>query len=281
MAGGALLLLVSLLLAARRLAGALTQALALPTLLLVAGALVGLAVLVRLAIRFTLGKRAWSRSDLAVGVALSIALVTMAAALSLPGTWWTGLLAMWGLVALEEAWAWGRWPQTPGSGRHVAPRDEPIGGSGKEPPGGEVDSDQREFRVDPPHEGVRPAESMPPETDEPPDEEVTQQLTRSRAADGSETLSGWLRVVLAAGQRNTNLHVAFCPPFLRTPHVSVDQVDGPETRIKTVQILPYGARCDLKLAGSGTESPSVVLLRLTARCEADARGVAATSGEET
>ena len=95
-------------------------------------------------------------------------------------------------------------------------------------------------------------------------EDVTQQLTRSQAADGVEELSGWLRTAFAAGQRTGSLHVAFCPPFAVTPELEVEQLDGPEARIKTAQLLPYGARLDLKLAAAA-EEPTSVLLQFSAR----------------
>ncbi len=95
-------------------------------------------------------------------------------------------------------------------------------------------------------------------------EDVVQQLTRSHGADGSDVLAGWLRVDLATGQRIANLHVAFCPPFEHTPQLAVEQLGGPPARIKTTQLLPYGARFDLKL-DQVHASPSSVLLRFAAR----------------
>ncbi len=93
---------------------------------------------------------------------------------------------------------------------------------------------------------------------------VTQQLTRSETADGAEELSGRLRLPFAAGQRTGSIHVAFCPPLRVTPEVIVEQIEGPEARIKTAQLLPYGARFDLKLAAA-SEEPTAVLLQFTAR----------------
>ena len=110
--------------------------------------------------------------------------------------------------------------------------------------------------------------------DEPPDEETTQQLTRRRTADGGELLTGWVRVSMAAGQRSTNVHLAFCPSFGRAPRVAVKQLGGPEARIKTVQVLPYAARFDLKLAAL-SESASTLLLQFSA----EAAPSALSSGE--
>jgi hypothetical protein len=97
----------------------------------------------------------------------------------------------------------------------------------------------------------------------PPAENVWQQFTLSRDEDGTARLAGWLRVPLAAGQRTGAVHVAFCPPFRETPEVAWEQTDGPEARIRAAQVLPYGARLDLKLAAAAEESGSVVL-RFTA-----------------
>jgi hypothetical protein len=89
--------------------------------------------------------------------------------------------------------------------------------------------------------------------------DVIQQLVRTRLPDGSERLAGWLRVVLAPGQRSANIHVAFCPPFARSPRISVQQREGPAARVKEGQLLPYGARLDLKLAQAAETSTSLVL----------------------
>jgi hypothetical protein len=106
-------------------------------------------------------------------------------------------------------------------------------------------------------------EPAPPYFPELP-EDVVQQLTRVQAADGSERLTGWLRVAFLPGQRLGSAHVAFCPPFEQTPEVVVQQLGGPDARIKTAQVLAYGARLDLKLAAE-VEQPVTVLLRFVAR----------------
>ena len=66
--------------------------------------------------------------------------------------------------------------------------------------------------------------------------------------DAGDTCYGWLRATFEAGQRTESIHVAFCPPFLQTPKMHVEQLDGPTTRIKVAQLLPYGARLELRLA---------------------------------
>jgi hypothetical protein len=98
-------------------------------------------------------------------------------------------------------------------------------------------------------------------------EGVLQQFIRSQAADGSEQLRGFLRACFSAGQRTAHTHVAFCPPFSRTPAMRVEQVAGPTVRIKTAQLLPHGARLDLKLATTA-ERDETVLLRFSVSADA-------------
>jgi hypothetical protein len=80
-----------------------------------------------------------------------------------------------------------------------------------------------------------------------PSADVLQQLTLRTTAEGAQELSGWLRLSLAAGQRTGSLHVAFCPSFDAAPQVQAEAVSGPGCRIKAAQVLPYGARLDVKL----------------------------------
>jgi len=99
-------------------------------------------------------------------------------------------------------------------------------------------------------------------------EGVSQQLVRGVGADGSDEFSGWLRTNFASGQRTASVHVAFCPPFACAPELEVEQIDGPEVRIKTAQLMPYGARLDLKLSAA-SEGPAGVVLQFSARAAQD------------
>ena len=146
-------------------------------------------------------------------------------------------------LLIEESWAWA-W--------HVRHSFEAA------PP-----NSRATIRIDAPHATTPRALSRDPETAELP-EEVTQQLTRSQAADGAEEFSGWLRMPFAAGQRTGSIHVAFCPAMAATPELAFEQIDGPEARIKVAQLLPYGARLDLKLAAAA-EEPTAVLVQFSAR----------------
>ncbi|MBN1908416.1 MAG: hypothetical protein JW818_01640 [Pirellulales bacterium] len=159
------------------------------------------------------------------------------------------LAGFWSLVALEELavglpllqrrWAGRRSATTGRSTRH---------------------------RLDPP-EVPAPHVGSAAQATAPPEESLTQQVARSRTAEGGERVAGWLRVELEPGQRTAAAHVAFCPPLARTPSVEVVQTSGPTARIKAVQQLPYGVRFDIKLS-QPMAIPSTLLLQFEAHSNA-------------
>jgi hypothetical protein len=239
-----LLMAVALMVVARRLAGALANPLE-PAPLLITGLLVAaVAAVIRLGWRAPPTTRRATPLDWAVMALTSLAVAALGAGLCLPETSSTGLFLLCTVLAAEESWAWAWYIRRCGS--PALPRPSPL-------------APRPSFS--PPT--LRTVSSLDSDVAALP-EDVTQQLTRSQAADGTETLSGWLRMAFAAGQRTGNVHVAFCPPFAATPELEVEQLDGPETRIKTAQLLSYGARLDLKLAAAADE-PTSVLLQFSAR----------------
>ena len=235
----------------RRAVGALSNPLDLASLLAVALPVVAIAVIARSAGRFSSAGARSGGIETCQAALLSVAVLATGAALSLRGTPLAGLLALWGILIAEEAWAWrpGTMPGLPEMPRWRRPRFRPV----------RVDAPQAIA----PHSTAH-SEAPPMVADPPPDATVTQKITRSQAADGTESLSGWLRIPLASGQRTANVHVAFCPPFPHTPRARVKQLEGPEARVKTVQLLPYGVRFDLKLR-EPSESAAAVLLQFSAK----------------
>ncbi len=234
-----LLVLAALLVAWRRWAGALSHPLAPAVMMLVAASLAAAAVLARS------GRPAafWS-------LLLSAAILLLGSSLCIAGSGRLGLLAFWAIVAGEEGWAWGR----------------PLVARRRRGPQPAKDQTHR-FRIDPAQSLLpRPA---PPEVlggrdetlaeDVVPAENVLQRLTLSQQADGSQRLSGWLRLRLTAGQRSGVVHVAFCPPFCQTPELSLEQLEGPPARVRTAQLLPHGVRLDLKLSTAAAAEGSVLL----------------------
>jgi hypothetical protein len=247
----------------RRAAGAIHEPLPASGLFLV-GCLLAAA-----AIAHGTGRRSSARKNAALisEIALSTAFIAVAAALSVPHTSTAGLIFLWSILLLGEGWAWRtRLIRAVKGSNESAPVGEvetPAETQGRSQTSLEsrlVSSARQEPR--PPaieKAGLEFAETALPE-------DVTQQLTRSTAADGTEELAGWLRVPFAAGQRTQSVHLAFCPPFHHTPELSVEQAEGPAARIKTAQVLPYGARLDLKLHAA-EEMSSAVVLQFTAVLE--------------
>jgi hypothetical protein len=226
----------ALIIVVRRLAGALENSLR-PTALLATGVLLaGSAVLIRVG-WFLPPTHLLRRLDRAVMAITSLAVVALGAGLCLPNTSAVGLFVLWTLLGAEEIWAWG-WHTRRYSSAGI------LSSASLKP------TSRKALPCDL-EEGILP-------------EDITQQLTRTLASDGTEELSGWLRMVFAAGQRTGSLHVAFCPPFALTPELEIEQLDGPEARIKTAQLLPYGARLDLKLVAPAIE-PATVLVQFSAR----------------
>ena len=231
----------------RRLAGELKSPLPPLALLSVGGLLVAVAVGVRLSWHYLPAGYRSRQLDRLVALVPTVAVLALGTALSLPYTTVGGLVALvgfWALLVTGELWAWGLLI------RGSSPRSRSA------PPSA------RPVRLDPPQAPaghLSPTEPPPPI----PAEEVLQQLTRSQGADGSEQLAGWLRMPFAAGQRTASVHVSFCPQFPKTPELTVEQLKGPQVRIKRA-VFTYGARLDLKLA-QAAERSSAVLLQFSAR----------------
>lgn len=86
--------------------------------------------------------------------------------------------------------------------------------------------------------------------------QFVQQITRLRTAEGDDLLQGRLSVRLAPGQRTAVAHVVFAPPFQRLPRWYVEQEAGPAAQVRTAQLLPYGARVEVRAEstdGGGVE----------------------------
>jgi hypothetical protein len=243
----AMLLAVTLLLAMRRLSGALQTPLNAPTLLAVGGLLVMVASGVRAGWR-VVAPAAGTWLDTLVRYVPSVALWGTTASISLAGSSPLGLAGCWLLVSAAEIWHWRFWPPVP------------------RPRGTGADAAVRRGKTPVPAEGVArqlatfeeaEAEDLEENADLPAN--IMQRLTRARDAAGCDILYGSLRADLAPDQRSTAVHVAFCPPFASPPRVAVEQTAGPDARIKVAQVLPYGTRLDVRLARLPQEQSTVTL----------------------
>ena len=253
-----LLWCAALLIGWRRVAGALNRPLEALVLLAVGGLVAAVAVGLRIWWHRLPAEYRTSRRDWLIMLLPSAAVLSLGAALSLRGTGTWGLVVFWATLVGEELWAW-----RPAVWRRLPGRRKPAPGS-------------RSIRVDAvakpsPHATLAAvAESLP-------GEDVLQQLTRSRAADGSEQLSGWLRTPFAAGQRTAVVHLAFCPQFAKAPELTVEKLDGPEIMRINRAVYSFGARLDLKLAAPA-EEPLGVLLQFSARSKPPAPPTTARRG---
>ena len=174
------------------------------------------------------------------GALISLAMLVLAVSLSLRGSNASAVVGFWAVIVGEELWAW----RCILPARRSAPVDLPM------------DREQRAGNGEPATPGGDLGEDSEPAE---PEADVLQQLTLRAMAEGGQQLSGWLRMPLAAGQRTGSLHVAFCPPFGQMPQVQAEPVSGPGCRIKAAQVLPYGARLDVKLEEPAPDDESVLV----------------------
>jgi hypothetical protein len=254
------LCVAALFIAWRRMAGALVSPLDTLAMLAIGVVLAAAAVGARFSVSF----------DKRFAALVSIVVLTIGASLSLPGTSDGGLAVFWTLILGEEIGSW--WFLLRRQSRVRVPRSTCP--TVHQHTAGQASSGTP--TVHPRTAGQASSGTLPGHTTPLPpctaeqvssatlSEQVLQQLTRSVAADGSETLGGLLRLPLLPGQRAGSIHVAFCPPFACVPEVIVEQLEGSACRVKTAQLLPYGARLDLKL-NAMADVPTSVLLRFTAR----------------
>ncbi len=89
--------------------------------------------------------------------------------------------------------------------------------------------------------------------------DIVQRFVRRMTAEGEDVLEGWLRVPFEAEQRTAIAHAAFCPPFAAEPTLSVEQIEGPQGRLKIAQLLPLGVRIEIKLSSPASAGDSVVV----------------------
>ncbi len=235
----ALLALAGLLICMRRAGGALVEPLSTPVL----AGLGGLLTLAALAFRAALpaaNLRVRRRTLYLTWAVPSAVGLLWAAGLSLHETSIGGLLVLGGLLLVEESWSWGRLRQNgaaPRESKSMAIRPSVAASqSARSPAGADVLSESEKEL-----------------------EAISQQVVRRRQEDGSEAIEGWVRAEFSLGQRHAAAHVAICPPLDRVPECFAEQMDGPAAQIKIAQVLPYGARFEIKLDQPAEQATSVIV----------------------
>ena len=86
--------------------------------------------------------------------------------------------------------------------------------------------------------------------------EPTQSIVRWMSGN-RDSLRGRVLVRLAMGRRAASAHVAFCPPFAETPLVQIKASARSGLDVSVGQVLPHGARFDVKLGTSSASELSV------------------------
>ena len=180
----------------------------------------------------------------------SVALFLLGLALSIEGTGAPALILFWGmLIGCELTWWWWAWRHTPTGNRSA----------------GRPEDGRTEITASATATGPHAVEQESGEDDDLVPDDVSQQMTRSSADEEGDTVTGLLRARFAPHERSQNLHVAICPPMRHRPKVTVTQLSGPRSRIKTGDVQPHGIRFDLRLS-SASELEQDVLLHFEACC---------------
>ncbi|OYW18726.1 MAG: hypothetical protein B7Z55_10085, partial [Planctomycetales bacterium 12-60-4] len=76
-------------------------------------------------------------------------------------------------------------------------------------------------------------------------DDALQTMTRRQDSD-VEIVEGILRVEFASGQRETTIHVAFCPPLPSRPDVELEDLDATEWDLKIAACYPFGIRIAIR-----------------------------------
>jgi hypothetical protein len=265
--GVALSLAVAVVLTCRRMAGAFHQPLSPRALIIVGIVMAATLVTGRLCWRMLArvdGKFSHHRERLFY-LAPTLVVLAVGLSVSLPETPVGALSAFWGLVGGMELGGW--WMALrPVSGRRVSPA--PGSAAGQErPPSSDLGAKPM----------VSPSRLTAPVVDVASDDEeqmllppgVSQRITRAAEPEDTEVIHGLLQCLFAAGQRQQNIHLAFCPPMESIPEMTVEQLDGPDVRIRPTIVQTYGACLEVKLISASSE-PAGVQLQFFA-CERPSR----------
>lgn len=223
----ALFVLLALLLAVRRLSGAVTQPIAGPILVPLAATIAAASVLLRLWIMPLRLDALQQRSVLfwLLVAAPSPAVALFLAAVMTPGTNGLAAFAALLLAAAIEGLFW----------RHLAvalrPREVPATNS----------TDAAEIAAE---------ESYPAN--------LLQQIVRTREGSG-EAIHAVLRGELQPGEQTHVLHVAFCPPLADAPRLEAFISGEIDADVKLTAAYGFGARLEVQLAQPAAEATSVLV----------------------
>ena len=61
------------------------------------------------------------------------------------------------------------------------------------------------------------------------------------------------------GERQTQAHLAICPPLAVVPQCFAEPTDGADAQVRVAQVLPYGVRLEVKLDETAEEACDVTI----------------------
>jgi hypothetical protein len=255
------MVIVSAVLASRKLAGALTEQVSpLVACLAVTGA-AGLSLLAYLLFQWTRGAAARKSAQIAAGIVtvlppFALGLILLPGHSPFGASYVTSLLllAIVAIVALSKGQ---RVEESAGQAESGEQKDASLTS-----PSQPSASDSSLQKVEQPSI-VNPQSSS----------DNRQWMTRSVGADGWECIEGAVKVDFAAGQKQAMIHLAFSPPLLEQPDVECEALDESDVRFKVAAVHPYGARIEAKRAGR-SETAETVEVGFTAIAAAANRGAA-------
>jgi hypothetical protein len=193
-------------------------------------------------------QRTLAYADCAACFLPTAAMLLFAAALSISGIRPLPLLTLWGaVVANEVAWLFVRRAETIAAIDVRLPPAPPRREAASVAPVEEVEPSAAAF------ESELPAE-------EPADDPALSQSWRRYVDDsGCDVFEGYVRAAFEAGSRQAAIHLAFCPPFERTPTLETEPLDELDLKLTHAVVLPYAARIDVRLAEPAEEGLRVMI----------------------
>jgi hypothetical protein len=201
----------------------------------------------------------WDSWPLLARVLLSVAALMLGAAVTLPGSSVPASSAFWLLILAGAVPAWLRFALSPRFKLREL-EQEPCDAVARS-------CGSRDAILPWDVDGCSSAEC---EADEDEDSEqqllpddVLQRVVRARDQGGSEIVYGTVRCGFVDGQRQQNIHLAFCPPLQTLAHFATDQVSGPAVQIKTVVAETFGVGLEAKLT-SPSKGPTEVQIQFFA-----------------
>lgn len=104
------------------------------------------------------------------------------------------------------------------------------------------------------------------------DRSVSQWMTRSVTDEGQECIEGAVQVHFAPGQKQAMIHLPFCPPLFEQPAVECEVLSDVEVRFKIGAVHPYGARIEARRTGTieSAETIEVGFSAIAAAAQEDA-----------